>query len=117
LLGFVLFGIFEMLGWRGVNLPSGRKGVPTIWNLDPYTMFVVVLFTVFYTLSNAVAKWFVIIPLALLLYVGYALFFSMMDWGRATRKHYFAGGAGIVTGLLPLSVAYLVLSTSSTLAC
>jgi hypothetical protein len=105
LLGFVLLGVFVALGWRGVKILSGRKLYPPfgIWILS--TIFIVVIFTIFYTLSNAGAKWFIIIPLALLLYVGYAIFFALMDWGRATRKHYFAAGAGIVTGLLPLALS------------
>lgn len=105
LLGFVLLGVFAVLGWRGVKNPSGNKMYHPIeiWVLN--TIFIVVLFTVFYTLSNAGAKWFIIIPLALLLYVGYTILFALTDWGRATRKHYFAAPAGIVTGLLPLALS------------
>jgi hypothetical protein len=105
ILGFVLLGVFAVLGWRDVKIPSGNKMYPPfgIWIFS--TVFILVLFTVFYTLSNAGAKWFIIIPLALLLYVGYTILFALMDWGRATRKHYFAAAAGIVTGLLPLALS------------
>lgn len=105
LLGFVLLGVFAILGWKGLKIPSGNKLYPAlgIWVLN--TVFIILLFTIFYTLSYAGAKWFVIILLALVLYVGYAIIFTLMDWGRATRKHYFAAAAGIVTGLLPLALS------------
>jgi hypothetical protein len=105
LLCFVLLAIFAVLGWKGLKIPSGTKMYPPlgIWILN--ILFIILLFTIFYTLSYAGANWFVIIPLALVLYVGYAIIFALIDWGRATRKHYFAAAAGIVTGLLPLSLS------------
>ena len=105
LLCLVILGIFVALGWKGVRLPSGAKTYPPlgIWGFG--TVFVILLFTTFYTLSYAHAKWFVIIPLAALLYVGYAAIFALMDWRKATWRHYFAAAAGIATGLLPLALS------------
>lgn len=92
------------MGWKGVRIPSATKmhPPPRIWGLG--TVFVVLLFTIFYTLNYVHARWFVIIALAALLYLGYAVRFGLMDWRRATRRHYFAAAAGIVSGLLPLAL-------------
>ncbi|MBU7046751.1 MAG: hypothetical protein HXS54_09975, partial [Theionarchaea archaeon] len=47
--------------------------------------------------SSAGVSWVIILGLALSLYSCYAWAGSRLIW---TSKHYFAGGAGIVTGLL-----------------
>ena len=97
LLGIFLFLLFTGLGLKGITLSPGTKIVTPerIWILG--ALFVFLLFAIFYSLSSAGVSWVIILGLALSLYSYYAWAGSRLIW---TSKHYFAGGAGIVTGLL-----------------
>ena len=100
LLGGVLFGFFAVLGLRGIRIAPGTKeySPEKIWGLA--AVFVVFLFVIFYTLSSAGFPWFIILGLALLLYGVYGRGFSRITW---KLNHYFAAGAGIITGLVPIA--------------
>lgn len=99
-LGFALLGLFTLLGFKGIKIPSGKKMYTPLrlWFLA--SLFVVLLFIIFYTLSSAGASWIVILGLALLLYAGYGRTFSHINW--RSENQYFAVAAGIITGLLPV---------------
>lgn len=107
LLGIVPFVFFVWLGLRGIAISPGLNvySPGKIWVLS--SVFIVLLFIIFYTLSSAGVPGLVILGLALLLYAVYARAFSRIAWGLI---HYFAAGAGIVTGLLPV-VAVMVRTT------
>jgi hypothetical protein len=97
LLGIFLFLLFAGFGLRGVVLPQGMKTFTPekIWMLG--ALFVFLLFAIFYSLSSAGVSWVIILGLVFLLYGSYAWVGSRLIW---KKQHYFAGGAGIVTGLL-----------------
>jgi len=109
LLGIILFGLFLWLGLRGVVISPGTKPYSPgkIWVLG--SLFVFLLFVIFYTLSSAGVSWIIILGSALLLYFVYGRTFAGLVWELV---HYFVAGAGIVTGLLPV-VAVMVRTTPS----
>lgn len=104
LLGIALFVLFLWLGLRGIKISPGTKvySPGRIWVLG--SLFVFLLFVIFYTLSSAGVSWIIILGLALLLYFIYGRTFAGLVWEPV---HYFVAGAGIVTGLLPV-VAVMV---------
>lgn len=98
LLGIVLFGFFIFLGLKGIVFSPTNQGNPLqLWVLS--SLFVVLLFVIFYTLTSAGFPWSVILVLALCLYGLYARMYSRTQCGS---KHYFAAAAGVVMGLLPI---------------
>ncbi len=108
LLGFACLGVFLKAGFGKVKM-GGTKilSPPKLWVLG--VIFVVLLFTIFYTLSNAGISWVVILGLALFLYVIYWRTYSRLQW---SPNHYFAAAAGVITGLVPI-VAVMAGSNSS----
>lgn len=105
LLGFLIFLALVFLGWRGFRIPSGTNlfSPLLLWILA--VIFDFLLFTIFYTFSDRGATWYIVLGSAILLYVGYALIFSKMNWAQASSRHYFAAATGFVTGLLPLAIS------------
>lgn len=99
LMGFFICGLFTVVGLKGVKIsPRTKMYTPRrIWVLG--ALFVFLMFFIFYTLGNARVSWVLVLGLALLLYLGYARTFSRVAW---RPPHYFAAGAGVVTGLLPV---------------
>ncbi|MBU7016025.1 MAG: hypothetical protein HXS44_00845 [Theionarchaea archaeon] len=97
LLGMFLFLLFAGLGLRGIVLPQGVKvfSPEKIWLLG--ALFVFLLFAIFYSLSSAGVSWIIILGLVFLLYGSYTWVGSRLIW---KKQHCFAGGGGIVTGLL-----------------
>jgi hypothetical protein len=99
LLGIGLFGLFSILGLRGVKVPAGTGDYSPgrLWVLS--AAFVVLLFIIFYTLSTAGVPWVIILGGALLLYYLYGRTYSRLVW---SKNHYFAAASGVITGLLPV---------------
>ena len=99
LLGIGLFGLFSILGLKGVKVPAGvsEYSPGRLWVLS--AVFVVLLFIMFYTLSTAGVPWVIIMGGALLLYYLYGRTYSRLVW---SKNHYFAAASGVITGLLPL---------------
>ncbi|MGC1121131.1 MAG: hypothetical protein WBA22_08550 [Candidatus Methanofastidiosia archaeon] len=96
-LGIVLAVTFAGLGLKGLTFPKGtrERSPQVLWILS--SLFVVLLFFVFYTLSSAGVSWIVILGCAVLLYGSYARFFMRTHF-EAT--HYFASASGVITGLV-----------------
>jgi hypothetical protein len=98
LFGIVLFVVFCVMGLKGTKI-SGKKicHPVNLWVLG--SIFVVLLFFIFYGLSNAGFSWVVILGMALILYVIYGSMYANTSF---EPRHYFAAAAGIITGLLPI---------------
>ncbi|MBU7015765.1 MAG: hypothetical protein HXS52_00055 [Theionarchaea archaeon] len=97
LMGILLFGIFVASGIRGVSIPPGikKRSPQVLWAMG--SVFVVLLFFIFYTLSAAGVSWAVILVCAFSLYVGYAVLYAGT---RFEPAHFFASASGILTGLV-----------------
>jgi hypothetical protein len=99
-LGIVLFVVFCVIGLNGIKVSGKKIRRPVnIWLLS--SIFVVLLFFIFYGLSNAGVSWVVILGMALILYVIYGRMYASI-WFES--QHYFAAAAGIITGLLPIVI-------------
>ena len=97
-LGVGLLSLFVVLGLKITISPGTKVYSPrSIWVLA--SVFVVLLFVIFYTLSMAQFHWAVILGLALALYSIYGIGFSRIAW---RPDLYYAAGAGVITGLLPI---------------
>lgn len=97
-LGIVLLVVFIWLGLKGITVSGTKVYSPgSIWGLC--SVFVFLLFIIFYSLSKAGVPWFIILGSALLLYYGFGRAFSRVVW---ESTHYFAAASGVITGLLPV---------------
>lgn len=97
-IGIVLVLSFIFLGLKKITTSPTMQWCPLrLWGLT--SLFVVLLFVIFYTLTSAGFSWIVILVLALCLYGVYAKVYASI---QAERTHYFAAAAGVITGLLPI---------------
>lgn len=96
-LGILLAVAFAGLGLKGLRLPPGTKkrSPQALWIVG--SLFVVLLFFVFYTLGSVGVSWIVILGGAVLLYLSYARLVTRTHFEAA---HYFASASGVITGLV-----------------
>jgi hypothetical protein len=99
IVGIIPFGVCVVLGLKGITVPGGTKVYTPLglWFLG--SLFVVLLFSIFYALTNAGISWIIIIILALLLYTMYGRAYARVRWEPRT---YYASAAGFISGLLPI---------------
>jgi len=102
LLGFLLFTFFIILGVRKTELPEGKKLISPskIWLLS--SIFVIMIFVIFIGMGGVRLHWVIIFISAVAFYAVYFLIAARIDWQNATNKHYFASGAGFMSGLIPI---------------
>jgi hypothetical protein len=96
-LGIVLAVTFAGLGLKGLTFsPETRERSPqALWIAG--SLFMVLLFFVFYTLGSAGMSWIVVLGAAVLLYGGYA---RLVTCTHFEATHYFASASGVITGLV-----------------
>lgn len=99
-LGFVLLVVFSAVAWKGLKISLGTRlySPLMIWFLG--AAFVMVRFIVIYGLSARHVVGCVILGVLLLLYAGFFVIYSGMNWKKATMKHYYVATVDFSTGLI-----------------